>query len=302
MEQEIIEIIKDEDFVPHVFLDTFFSSILATKSTESSSAPAAAPAPASASNTGKSNEDLELINKNSTILLSNLELLTKRLNSNLNSNLSNLNSTNSIISYSFNSSNGSTSNNNNLNLKSISKLEYFIDSISSSIKTLNLEIKEVNSKTDKTGSHCVDTLKQLNLIKENFKKVLSIFELLKSIIDINYSTIENLAPTSISNTAPNSVSDVNIISIKPKDFQDCLDELFKTVKLQISSVNPNEFNTKLINKINTLIEIQPIFKNLTNFNNIYTDFVKKLTIEKKNYLQLQKHHENDEDFYKSVLS
>lgn len=282
----LLPIFNDDDFVPHAYLDALFQQL--NRNNEQIDL--------------TSMKDLNNLQSVTLTLLNQLDFLTKEVTTELEENIKNLENTNSIISYSYSNSNFG---NIDSNLKPTSRLEYYIDSLSIGINTLNQEIATINNSKSlqkPKNNLKINELLTLSKSKENLKKVLKALNTINSIIDI----AKTLDETSTVKTAPTSINkDEEIIKIiRPNEFQLSINVLKETIIDQFNNKLNNEskdlIDYEFLKKINDLIKISEIFKNFNKFYTIYINFINFLKIEKKNYLNSKNSDINDE-LFKEVL-
>lgn len=306
MSDELLSMFFDDEFVPHAYLDAFFSKDLK-------------------SNDLKNLSNIQLLQQRSSLLLSNLDFLTNELTSDLESKIDKLYNSNSIISYSYQNNDFANSADNS-KLKPTSRLEYYIDSLLISIQSLNETIESIQSKihnlktqsssesssssSSSPSSTTVDKLISLSIAKTNLFKILKFLELIKSIVDISHNeesqkipTTTKLAPTSKTNTTTPEVI------ITPVEFQQSLITLGDTIREQFDIKREKESKTDIdvefLKKVHNFLELLPIFKNLGVFYTSYNEFVKKVSKARQEYLSV-KEREDDEDeadeLFKQVLN
>lgn len=299
MSDELLSMFFDDEFVPHAYLDAFFSNDMNSTNLKNSS-------------------NIQSLQHRSSLLLSNLDFLTNELTNDLESKIDKLYNSNSIISYSYNNNNNETSTSK---LKPTSRLEYYIDSLLISIQSLNEIIESIQHKINtiksnsKTTSRTVQTLINLSISKTNLFKVLKFLELIKSIVDISHDdttssipTTNKFAPTTSSKTAYSNTPE---IIITPTEFQNSLNILKDTIQeqflLKSAKELENQIDLEFLSKVNNFINLLPIFKNLntsgSGFFNIYNDFVKKISKSKQDYLNGKKIDDyEDDELFKQVLN
>lgn len=300
MSDELLSMFFDDEFVPHAYLDAFFSNDLNSTNLKNSS-------------------NIQSLQHRSSLLLSNLDFLTNELTNDLESKIDKLYNSNSIISYSYNNTNNNETSTSKL--KPTSRLEYYIDSLLISIQSLNEIIESIQHKINTiksnstTTSETVQTLINLSISKTNLFKVLKFLELIKSIVDISHDdttssipTTNKFAPTTSSKTAYSNTPE---IIITPTEFQNSLNILKDTIQeqflLKSAKELENQIDLEFLSKVNNFINLLPIFKNLntsgSGFFNIYNDFVKKISKSKQDYLNGKKIDDyEDDELFKQVLN
>lgn len=299
MSDELLSMFFDDEFVPHAYLDAFFSNDLSSANLKNSS-------------------NIQSLQHRSSLLLSNLDFLTNELTNDLESKIDKLYNSNSIISYSYNNNANETSTSK---LKPTSRLEYYIDSLLISIQSLNEIIESIQLKINTiksnstTTSETVQILINLSVSKTNLFKVLKFLELIKSLVDISHDdttttipTTNKFAPTTSSKSTSSNTPE---IIITPTEFQNSLNILKDTIQeqflLKSAKELENQIDLEFLSKVNNFINLLPIFKNLnssgTGFFNIYNDFVKKISKSKQDYLNGKKIDDyEDDELFKQVLN
>lgn len=146
-----------------------------------------------------------------------------------------------------------------------SRLQYHLNILDNSIISLQSELTEINKTIESNESinnEAVQTLIQLKLVKNNLLKVIEVLE-----------------------TTNNSLSKVNEnkLAYTVEEFQLILDELFTSIKQQLSSGTGDK--SILLAHIEKLINFQNVFVSLNNFNPVYKRFTTKLITERDTYLK-----------------
>mmetsp|Transcript_3200 Transcript_3200/g.3584 ORF Transcript_3200/g.3584 Transcript_3200/m.3584 type:complete len:246 (-) Transcript_3200:3795-4532(-) len=147
-------------------------------------------------------------------------------------------------------------------LNDMTRLQYFINTLNNSILLLQTDIKQANEELNgnlESQPESIDNLIKLKSIKNKLYQVLVIFERLNSI------NINNPDSTTV------------------ESFQSSLNTLYDSIRNQLNN-EKNEINQLLVTNINELINLLPLFQNLTNFYPIYKTFTNKLNTELENYL------------------
>jgi hypothetical protein len=305
----LLPIFHDDDFVPHAYLDAIFQQL-------------------SKDDGGidlTSLKDLGSLQSTTLSLLNQLDFLTKEITTELEVNVKALENTNSVISYSYQGNGeGSKTDSVGSKLKPTSKLEYYIDSLSIGIDSLNQEVTAISSQIGESSSigdtavpSKIKRLLSLSKSKENLQHVLKSLNTIKSIIDIaqtlddSSSSDNNSNKTSNTRTAPtstknNSKQDELIKVIKPNEFQLAINVLKETIIDQFNTKLHNEsdgvIDHEFLKKIADLIKISEVFKNFGRFYTIYNSFSSFLNTEMKNYLNGKKGEtDNNDELFEEVL-
>ncbi|ODV82924.1 hypothetical protein CANARDRAFT_178143 [[Candida] arabinofermentans NRRL YB-2248] len=192
----------------------------------------------------------------------------------------------------------------------ITRLEYYVENLSSSINSLNRDLSEVNSKLtsieqqqqqqqQNSNNESIQTFKDLNMIKFKIQSVLNVFETVKAIVTTSRIEEEKLKEQNENNNNYNNNYNGNGVGDSDSDtddvdlntFTNSLSILEETIMEQIQQDKSNKDqyeiavpNDELLEKINLMIDLLPFFKNLNSFRHIYADFVNVLESEKKRYL------------------
>lgn len=282
MAEELLNMFFDDEFVPHAYLDALFSAIPGATSDGSQSL--------------TNPKNIELMQQRSATLLSHLDFYTSELTNNLETQLTKLRASNSVVSYSYESS-------NEKKLKPTTRLEYYIDSLSISVQSLNDTVANVTSKVSslETDSQTTQNLLELTKAKQNLIHVQQALETIKSIVEIVQDTPKTTSKSS--RTAPtNAKNATSSLIIQPSQLSAALKVLQDTIKEQVSqrkrSENDTEVDQELMTKIDDLSALMPIFKNLGEFQNVYADFVKNIQGEKEGYLKIKN---LDDELFDTVL-
>ncbi|CDR42777.1 CYFA0S10e02146g1_1 [Cyberlindnera fabianii] len=282
MSEELLNMFFDDEFVPHAYLDALFSAIPGATSDGSQSL--------------TNPKNIELMQQRSATLLSHLDFYTSELTNNLETQLTKLRASNSVVSYSYESS-------NEKKLKPTTRLEYYIDSLSISVQSLNDTVANVTSKVSslETDSQTTQNLLELTKAKQNLIHVQQALETIKSIVEIAQDTPKTTSKSS--RTAPtNAKNATSSLIIQPSQLSAALKVLQDTIKEQVSqrkrTENDTEVDQELMTKIDDLSALMPIFKNLGEFQNVYADFVKNIQGEKEGYLKIKN---LDDELFDTVL-
>lgn len=138
-------------------------------------------------------------------------------------------------------------------LNTITRLQYLVDSFSNSITLLQNDFKDAQDVLEANSAalmQSVQSLNDLKIIKRNLSIVISVFE------------------------------KVNALSEKPdaittEDFEKSLDTLYKLVKNEINAVQP-ESRSSIVDKIEDMISLLPVFRGYTNYYPTYKKFANDL--------------------------
>lgn len=145
----------------------------------------------------------------------------------------------------------------------ISRLQYYIHSVSNAVIALKADIEVVNNQLGTVEAADQEKIQQLIMLTQcrgNLLQVLSIFEKL----DV------------ITRDRANQVSTFTI-----NDFSKSVSILQDTILMQL--LNPSTRTESLKQNIEDLILLLPVFQNMHRFHPIYKDFVQTLTAERQNY-------------------
>lgn len=304
----LLPIFQDQEFVPHAFLDAIIQQLAQRQGT-----------------TGNidltSTKDLQLVQSSMLSLLNQLDLLSSDITSELEENVKALENTNSVISYSYQSSDGRSVDSK---LKPTSRLEYYVDSLGLGINSLNEEVNAITVKKcarpqslkaeaveETVLPSKIGRLLELSKSKEDLQEVVRSLNTIKSIIDIA-ETLEDPCtdePQLKSRTAPTSTrnrTEDEIKIIKPNEFQLAINVLKETIIDQFNSKLNSEpkavVDLEFLKRINDLIKISEVLRNFGKFSSIYNQFANFLKTEKKNYLNgKQLDADNNDELFKEVL-
>lgn len=163
--------------------------------------------------------------------------------------------------------------NEDSNSNTNNRLNYYLNMLDSNVSSLDEELSKVTKELDivddsDPGNVVVAQLIKYKEIQDNIKKVLGLF-----------TTIEKYDPTVDYN------QDLTI-----EKFQTLTDRLYKHLsKLMIQDANYNSVNQGTLEIIDTFMDLQLLFKNLTQFFPIYKKFAINLMDDKNRYLSMRKH-------------
>lgn len=153
------------------------------------------------------------------------------------------------------------------------RLNYYLNMLDSNVSTLDEELVKATKELDTVdqtdpGNAVVAQLIKFKQIEDNIKKVLGLFTMIEKhdgTVDFNQDlTVEK--------------------------FQTLTDRLYKSLsKLMIQDANYNSINQDTLETIESFIDLQQLFKNLTQFFPIYKKFAINLIDDKNRYLSMRKH-------------
>lgn len=205
-----------------------------------------------------SKKNLQSVSNKCSNLITHLDYHTSELSSNLIDQIESLQNSSKVITHGLNSDeefNG---------LNEMTRLQYFTNTLNHSVLLLQSDIKQANEELNinKAQPESIDKLIKLKSIRNNLNQVLIIFEKL------------------------NSICSNNADSITIDSFQVSVNSLYETIRSQLNN-EQNEINPILVENINELTNLLPLFQNLTNFYPIYKKFVNRLSSELDRYLNLK---------------
>ncbi|SCW01003.1 LAFE_0D02938g1_1 [Lachancea fermentati] len=240
---DMLKMFFDEDFIPQAFVDVLLSS---------------------------QNTQLNELRVVSSSLLSKLDYYTGRLTQELEVSIENLQKPAEPLAYlSTASESGKTT-----------KLEYYLDTLANSVKTLEGDISKVTKQLNdmkvinEESQRTVKKIKDLENVKLKLSKVLDVFEKVKSLVVISMGSDKQ---------------NENIPSIPITDFKLSLKTMQDAINSSLKSASTNESsderNEELLQKINFFVEMKPIFKGLTKFYPAYSEFVEQIKAGMQVYLQ-----------------
>ncbi|OUM51784.1 hypothetical protein BVG19_g910 [[Candida] boidinii] len=321
-ENDALSMFFDNNFVPHAFLDALFSSSLpTTANTRNRTSLYQGAAMGATSKEFASSRALKNMQSKCSALLTHLDYYTNELTKNFESKIEALDESSSVISYSVNNSTLSSTAKDGM--VGITRLEYNIESLSSSVNSLlrdleevDSKIKEINrkeksggadaaveiegkSKDDTTGepdpnqkvtekSEVIDTLNDLLTIRQRIKSVLELFETATALVttsqQVDNLSNSNRAPTSFNeHTAHEDITNIDIDS-----FSNSLAIIEETILEEFHKERTEELvNEKLLSKCDLMISLLPLFDKMDSFYRVYKSFVDFIQVEKKRYLSFK---------------
>lgn len=324
-ENDALSMFFDNNFVPHAFLDALFSSSLpTTANTKNRTSSYQGAAMGATSKEFASSRALKNMQGKCSALLSHLDYYTNELTKNFESKIEALDESSSVISYSVNNSTLSSTTKDGM--VGITRLEYNIESLSSSVNSLmrdleevDLKIKEINRKEqsgvsadidveiedkakndydstvepDSTQnvtkkSEVIDTLSELLTIRLRIKSVLELFETATALVTTSQQ-VDNL---SNSNRAPTSLNEHGaheaITNIDIDSFSNSLAIIEETILEEFHKEKTEEIvNEKLLSKCDLMISLLPLFEKMDSFYRVYKSFADFIQVEKKRYLSFK---------------
>lgn len=202
-----------------------------------------------------SKENLQALSLKCSNLLTHLDFYTNEISRDLTDQLETLQNASDIVTQSIDS--GDTNNVNGIN-----RLQYYVNSLNNSILMLQNDLRSVNNKmaVNSIGQpKTVETLTILKHAKSQVEKVIEIFEKLNA-----------LAPKE------------SLDSVSVESFHQGLANLASQIHTQLSTTT-KEDSSVVLDGIDELINMLPVFEDLTNFYPVYKKFTKTLINEKKTY-------------------
>ncbi|SCV00487.1 LANO_0F07118g1_1 [Lachancea nothofagi CBS 11611] len=242
-EDEILKMFFDDKFVPLAYLDLLLSP------------------------NGLPLSNLQSV---SSSLLSRLDLYTDRLTGELESTIQRLRRPTELLSYK----------NAHFQGEGTTKLQYYLDTLSTSVKDLKENIARVNTQVEdiklnsRESTKTAETLRDLNLIKARLTQVSKCFEDLRSIV---IASFEGIGEDEIPQTV--SLSD---FKASLKVLGDLLCSEFIRSQATESARTRND---ELLNRVQNLAELRPAFRSLTKFSLAYDEFVSRIRNEAETYIQ-----------------
>ncbi|CAH2446143.1 Conserved oligomeric Golgi complex subunit 7 [Komagataella phaffii CBS 7435] len=279
---EVLSMFFDEEFVPHAYVDAVLVKSLPTNTTSQKVIPRGSLQP----NTQLKGpsflpvKQLQSLQSNISSLLSHVDFYSNELTKDLEQQLDKLRSTATVLSYT--SIGDDTS--------SVTRLEYYLDSLFNSIDTLQEDLVEINEKitnlhlnTDPLDRKIMDELKQYMVIKQRMNAVVKVFQTAQTVATTSLVVDDALdyqtAPTSANthDRVPQTVT-VSVFSSSLSMLQEAILEEMQRDKPK------KEINHKLVSKCDSMIQLLPVFKGLYKFYTPYNEFVKFLEAQKERYL------------------
>ena len=289
---ELFDMFLDEDFVPQAYVDILLNNI--------------------------NIDDLNQVQSLSSGLLTRLDFYTKSLTKELEKNIWNLEKlsqslpgTWSIVDSSDNQVDHNSSKNSNIGTKisrdpvsptilnersarnigsiGVSKLEYYLDTLGSSVKSLENDLNKLegdlnqsNKSTQGTdqcekSKHVMQQLRGLNLVKMRLSEVLTIFTTLRNIL-----VISNAGETE-------SKDKEHIRTFTINDFKLSLFTLQETVEQTLDNAARKEsadtVNKEFLAKIEKFVKLRDVFKGFNKFYEEYQKFSKAISQSSTKYLE-----------------
>lgn len=251
----IFEMFFDKDFVPQAFVDLLLTNDEA--------------------------QDLQQIQTVSSTLLSKMEFYTKQLNKELQSTVSDLEGLTDSLPGTWTSGSkigaGSST-------SGVSKLEYYLDTMESAVRALQLDLDQVEGKLNtldvipENGDDVIQRLRKLQTTKSRLHAVLEFLKILQSITN-----------TSIVNESEdNNYIESNFSSVSLEDFKNSLHGLEINIYTSLEENNTKALSHnqdgELINKIRMFTDLTPLLEGLSNFHTPYLTFVKNIKTQTQKYI------------------
>ncbi|GAV55804.1 hypothetical protein ZYGR_0AY01970 [Zygosaccharomyces rouxii] len=259
-ENGILEMFFDEGFVPHAFVDILLSNA--------------------------ANKDISQVQATSSSLLSRFDFYTRTLTKELEMTIQKLEKLSETLPGTWTvkmdaADNDSTS----VSAMGSSKLEYYLDTLSSAVRVLEGDMAKINSQLDEldgkyeSSSDILDQLKNLEKIKTRLNKVLDLFNQMKAILTI--STADN-------DKSKANAKNENGSSITVEEFKNSLEVLEETISQSLTETTSRETvmekDEGLLKRIHLFTELKPLFQGLHKFYPVYSQFVDGIRKRTNEYL------------------
>ncbi|KAG0672573.1 hypothetical protein C6P45_000003 [Maudiozyma exigua] len=258
---EILEIFFDENFVPQAYVDILLST---TRS-----------------------QNKHQLHHTSSSLLARLDFYTRHLTSELEKTIWSLEKLSERLPGTWEiTPNGEErrqeSNDQYLNsqMAGASKLEYYLDTLGSAVRTVESDIEKINKQLVtldeeyQDGADVIEKSKKLELVRSRLNNVLNIFKQLQSILGI-------------SNTDDSKTKD-KMKSVSLDSFTLSLKTLEETITDQFEESTKKEStkerNSGLLEKVDQFVRLSQLFQGLTQFQEVYSVFVNNISKVSQDYL------------------
>ncbi|CCF58931.1 hypothetical protein KAFR_0F03350 [Kazachstania africana CBS 2517] len=249
----LLNMFFDDGFVPQAFVD-----ILLTNS---------------------NSEDTTQVQSTASSLLTRLDFYTKNLTAELESTIFNLEKLSEALPGTWVNPALNTDDTNDDQPMGTSKLEYYIDTLGSAVRALELDVAKVETQLGELKSHYTNSenikvrLNKLHIVKKRLNIVLQYFIKLKNISNITDST-------------KRSDSNSNLTSIS--DFKISLQTLEETIDQSLLDLLENETVEKkekdLLLKVRDFCELTILFKGLGEFYEAYSEFALNIQNKANDYM------------------
>lgn len=258
-DDDILEIFFDQSFVPQAFVDILLSNA--------------------------ADHGLSQAQTVSSSLLSRLDYYTKNLTRELESTVRKLENLSEALPAAWAADVDAASEGSGMlsrsNLGRPSKLEYYLDTLASAVRTIDSDMAKVGDQLDElnhryeSSEKTAEKLRKLELIKERLQKASQNFTTIKNILDIaNVSNDRNLSDSSL--------------TISVSDFKSSLKTLQDTISQSLVESSNNESalekNQELLDKIDLFIDLRPLFKDLSHFYTPFSEFAEVIKGKARDYL------------------
>ncbi|VEU23155.1 DEKNAAC104142 [Brettanomyces naardenensis] len=308
-ENDVLSMFFDEDFVPHDFLDALFSSSL-NRSNQKSLEFANA-------------RSLQTLQGRCSSLLTHLDYYTNELTRQFEGKMQDLENSSSIISYKKDvgalsseedvpnrsavadsslvkgSTNVATVDSGD-DLYGITRLQYYIDNLSSALTSTARDLAESNQELSKLNKNrnegSVEDLIQLTKIKQRIGQVIEVFDTVRSLVasgNLSADKSENgiiLAPTGQHDDLDENASDLHL---DVESFASAISLLKELILEQVSTERRNfqqgvskDPKKDFVAIMQGMIDLEGFFRSMNGFYPEYKRFVQFLEKEKTRYLQL----------------
>ncbi|GCE99864.1 hypothetical protein ZYGM_003263 [Zygosaccharomyces mellis] len=259
-ENEILGMFFDEGFVPQAFVDILLSNA--------------------------ANKDISQVQAASSSLLSRFDFYTRNLTKELEMTIQKLERLSETLPGTWSVKMDAADNDlSSVSAVGSSKLEYYLDTLSSAVRVLEGDMAKINRQLDgldnkyKTSNNIVNQLKNLEKIKMRLHKVLNLFTQIKSVLTISVTE---------SDTSKVNAKNDDGTSITVGEFKDSLQVLEETICQSLTEVTDRETvmekDENLLKNIHLFIELKPLFGGLHKFYPVYSQFVENIKKKTNEYL------------------
>lgn len=259
-EDEILGMFFDEGFVPQAFVDILLSNA--------------------------ANKDISQVQAASSSLLSRFDFYTRNLTKELEMTIQKLERLSETLPGTWSVKMDAADNDlSSVSAVGSSKLEYYLDTLSSAVRVLEGDMAKINRQLDgldnkyKTSNNIVNQLKNLEKIKMRLHKVLNLFTQIKSVLTISVTE---------SDTSKVNAKNDDGTSITVGEFKDSLQVLEETICQSLTEVTDRETvmekDENLLKNIHLFIELKPLFGGLHKFYPVYSQFVENIKKKTNEYL------------------
>lgn len=285
LEAKVLSQFFEEDFVPVDYVNALVATSLNANTNSSTNSATIS----GTSNSLNSSLSLKVLNQRLNSLSFRYNEYTNELSNQFDRTYSKLlKSSIEVVSYSNTGNINSNDFVDNDDPHSVTRLQYQLSTLKTSMYSLleDLQVtkESINSINPEIDNLPVSKLKELTEIQERIKNVDAAFELLKSLV-ASSDAVNSQDLNNVKDKLNNKITIAefgNSLNIIKQSIQEQIEKEMQSIKIS-SKVTKND---KLVKIIDSMIDMQPLFKSFVHFQVPYSSFVDFLKLQKSNYMNV----------------